>query len=200
MGIQISGYEDFERKFNKLKHLRDIFLFVLYDSSERQQPVARFVRDKFRYLDELAGASETFIFLFTPSEMGAGAVPNPGPNVAASFDIRPNQLPGVLVFCLGDDGRSFGDGTYLSLDESMFQEDPNAIEDSFADLFSMIQDTGESEELAPERIELLRKKIEQARRARDRRPLIASLKAGTISVITFAGELALAVAPAWIRH
>lgn len=199
MAVPISGYMDFQRKFNQLKTVRDIFLFVLYDSSRGQQPVARFVRDQFKYLDELAGASDTFIFLFTPDELGRDAIPNPGPRVAASFGIRPNQLPGVLVFCLGDDGIRFGDGAYLALDESMFKDAPEAIEDAFADLFSIIQDTGDSDKSAPERINSLRETLERRRRAKERRPLIDSLRAGTISVIKFAGELILAVAPAWGR-
>lgn len=140
MSVQIFGYQDFEEKFNRLKHSRNILLFLLYDSSGGQEAVARFVQERFTYLDELAGASQTFIFLFTPDELGAHATRNPGPAVAASFRIRPNQLPGVLVFCLAADGESFGDGAYLPLDESLFQDDPNAIEDAFADLFSMIQD------------------------------------------------------------
>ena len=197
MAIPISGYRDFREKFNRLKHSRNIFLFLLYDSSGGQEAVARFVEERFMYLDELAGASQTFIFLFTPDELGAGATPNPGLAVAASFRIRPRQLPGVLVFCLAADSESFGDGAYLPLDESLFQDNPNAIEDAFADLFSMIQDSAESEDTPRDQIASLRRMIERQQRAREMRPLIASLKAGTISVIKFAGELLVAVAPAW---
>jgi hypothetical protein len=197
MAIRISGYEDFKGKFNLLKHSRNIFLFLLYDSSGGQEAVGRFVEERFMYLDELAGASQTFIFLFTPDELGAGATPNPGLAVAASFRIRPRQLPGVLVFCLAADNKSFGDGAYLPIDESLFQENPNAIEDAFADLFSMIQDSAESEDTPRDQIVSLRTRIERQQRAREMRPLIASLKAGTISVIKFAGELLVAVAPAW---
>ena len=183
MVILISGYENFKKKFNRLRHSRDIFLFLLYDSSGGQEAVRRFVEEQFTYLDELAGASRTFIFLFTPGELGGDAAPNPGPAVAASFRIRPNQLPGVLVFCLATDGESFGDGAFLPLDESVFQNDPYAIEDAFADLFSMIQDVAESEKTPRDQIMALRKKIERHRRMHEMRPFVASLKTGTIPAI-----------------
>ncbi len=199
MGVPISGYQDFEEKFNRLKHSRNIFLFLLYDSSGGQEAVARFVGERFTYLDELARASQTFIFLFTPGEMGVEATPNPGPAVAASFRIRPNQLPGVLVFCLETGSENFGDGAYLPLDEILFQDNPNAIEEAFADLFSMIQEGAESKKTPHDQITSLRRRIERQWRAREMRPLIASLKAGTISAIKFAGELLVAVAPAWTR-
>ena len=198
MAIIISGYHDFEKKFNRLKHSRNIFLFLLYDSGGDHEAIARFVKERFMYLNELAEASQTFIFLFTPGELGKAATPNPGPAVAASFRIRLNQLPGVLVFCLAADNESVGDGAYLPLDESLFQDNPNVIENAFADLFSMIQDSAESEETPQEQIASLRRRIERQQRASEIQPLIASLKASTISAISFAGELLIAMAPAWV--
>lgn len=197
MAYIVSGFEEFESKFYHLKQSRDIFLFLLYDSGGSQEAIANFIRTRFTYLDELAAASKTFIFLFTPHELGNDAARNPGPAVAASFRIRPNQLPGVLIFCLADDNENFGDGAFFPLDESLFEDNPKAIEDAFADLFTLIQESAEVSETPPDQIAFISKSIKKEQRTQELRPLQAAVKAGTISVIQFAGQLLLAVAPAW---
>jgi hypothetical protein len=195
----VGSYADFARKFRILRHTRDLFLFLLYDSGGWRNAIKRYVDKRFAYLDELANASRTFIFLFTPRETGSPHTRNPGPAVAANFGIRPNQLPGVLVFCLADDGRSFGNGAYFPLEKSLFRKNPNAIDDAFADLFSMIQDVAESETTPREQISALQRRIKRRQQAHERGPLIAALKAGSISAIAYAGRILLAMAPAWHR-
>ena len=66
MAVRILGFHDFQQKFDERKDRSNLFSFFLFDDRPDHLPIASFVMEQFGWLDQLAAASRTFVFLFAP--------------------------------------------------------------------------------------------------------------------------------------
>ncbi len=202
MGIAIASAMDFYDKFNRLKDKRDLFAFFLFDERPSHEAVERFADDEFDWLDGLAAAARIFFFIFLRRDQFAGGVYNPGLEVAKMFGIKPNQLPGVVLFILDKDGKIFTKGVFLPLETKLFTEDIKAVEEVFSDLFSLIQECREKSDNAEELLQNLSDEVASLKRKGKLRPLMNYLKTAALAVINIpidffdnlGGELAKEVA------
>lgn len=138
MGVEIRNRKDFEAKFRKLKDKRDLFAFLLFDERPSQQAVGEFANQNFPWLDGLARMAKVFFFIFLKRNPDWEDTENPGPEVGRMFGIKPNQLPGVLIFSLTEDREGVSAGVYLPIHNNLFEGDFQRVEEVFSDLFSLI--------------------------------------------------------------
>lgn len=179
MAVPINSFDDFMEKFDALKHQRTLFGFLLFDDRPSQKAVERFADEGFGWLDGLAASAQMFFFIFLRrNEMLAGEVENPGLEVSQMFGIRPNKLPGIVLFTMLSDRDTVSDGVYLPIDGRLFEEDVNQIEEIFADLFSMIQEAQETADNADELFKVLGRRVAALRRNRGLRPIKGYLRGG----------------------
>ena len=200
MAIPISSFEDFRAKFAALKDSRDLFAFFLFDSRPSQKAVEQFADQQFDWLDNLAAASRIFFFIFLRSNPTEGRIENPSLEVARMFDIRPNQLPGIVLFALADDREGVGEGVYLPLDASLFENDLPRVEQVFADLFSLIQECRGKTNNPAELFLRLREKVNSLRRREQFRPVAEYLKGTLDSLIKLPTRLIDSVAKAFAEE
>ena len=140
MGVAIANLDDFEAKFEERKHRSDLFGFFLFDERPSQRAVGTFATQQFPWLDRLAASARMFFFVFLRHNPEWDEdVENPGLEVAQRFGIRPNELPGIVLFTLDEDKEKVTKAAYLPLKAELFETDPKRVEELFADLFSVIQ-------------------------------------------------------------
>ena len=152
MGVAIANLRDFEEKFEERKNRSDRFGFFLFDERPSQRAVATFADQQFPWLDRLAAASKMFFFVFLRNNPDWNDdVENPGLEVANMFDIRANQLPGIVLFTLDAQRDGVKKASYLPLKAELLEAEPQQVEDVLADFFSVIQGcrkkTNDSEKL-----------------------------------------------------
>jgi hypothetical protein len=198
MAVAISGFDDFMLKFDERKDRSDLFSFFLFDDRPDHQPVAGFVADHAGWLDQLASASRTFTFFFVPDiPQVTWEVDNPGLEVARIFDILPKDLPGIVIFCLDDDREGVRRGTYYPLEASRFENDLTAVQQTIADLFSMIQECMALELKPDEKLDELEARISARRRSERRRPFVQALKSQSQELLKLPSQLLLTMAEAF---
>ena len=125
---------------------------------------------------------------------------NPSLEVASMFGIRPNRLPGVVLFTLSDDRQGVSDGVYLPLKTEFFESDLSRVEEVFADLFSLIQECRENARSPAEHFANLRKKVASLRRSQRFRPVKEYLKGSLSSLVSFPGMLVESMSKAFVQE
>ena len=124
MGVAIASLDDFQKKFEERKDRSDLFGFFLFDERPSQRAVETFAEQQFPWLDRLAAAAQIFFFVFLRNNPGwPDVVENPGLEVANMFDIRANQLPGIVLFTLDVKREDVTKGSYLPLRTELFEAD-----------------------------------------------------------------------------
>ena len=197
MAVAVSSSDDFKEKFEALKHSRSLFAFFLFDDRPSNEAVERFAHDEFVWLDDLAASAGIFFFIFLRHDPVDKRVANPSLEVGRMFGIRPNQLPGVVLFTLAEDKEGVSDGVYLPLKAELFTKDISCIEQVFSDLFSLIQECQEMGGSQSEILENLRRRVRRLRRQERMRPIYEYAKGSLASLATFPREIMNSVATAF---
>jgi hypothetical protein len=185
MAVPVSSFQNFMDKFEERKHAADLFAFLLFDDRPSHQAVETFADAEFEWLDGLAAAARIFFFIFLRKDEYEGVVYNPGLEVANMFGIRPNQLPGIILFTLSDDDDIVKDGVYLPLDTRIFADDIDHVEEVISDLFSIIQECRAESESAAELLENIRKEVRRLHQKGQLRPFVNYLRETAMSVANF---------------
>lgn len=172
MGVPISSMEDFVEKLDARKEHADLFAFFLFDDRPSHGTVERFAEEEFAWLDGLAAAARIFFFVFLRRDRYEEGVANPGLEVARMFGVRPNNLPGVVLFVLSDDLEVVRDGVYLPLKAQLFRDNIDAVEEVFSDLFTLIQESRKRADDSIELLGLLRREVSRLHRRQQARPLL----------------------------
>lgn len=172
MGVAIANLDDFQRKFEERKDRSDLFGFFLFDERPSQRAVGTFANQQFPWLDRLAAAAQIFFFVFLRNNPDwPDVVENPGLEVASMFDIRANQLPGIVLFSLDANREGVKKASYLPLKAELFEADLKRVEELFADVFSVIQEcrakSGDSATL----LKCVEKEMNAIIRSESRRPI-----------------------------
>lgn len=148
------SFEDFVSKYHALRHQRRLFAFLLCDDRPSHRGIQKFADANSGWLDQLAHSAKIFFFIFGHKAKAREGVKNPSLKVASLFGIRPNQLPGIVLFTVVDerDG-AVNRALYLPLHPSLFGVKDSITEEVFADLFagvqSCLQSTSTEEDLWP---------------------------------------------------
>lgn len=204
MAVPISSLDDFMNKLDARKTHSDLFAFFLFDERPSHQAIGRFANDEFEWLDSLAASARLFFFIFLRSDKYEGGVANPGLEVARMFGIRPNQLPGVVLFIVSEDLKIVKDGVFLPLKARLFEEDIDAVEDVFSDLFTLIQNCRERSHSSKELLENLQNDVKGLRRRQHARPVFKYLEDTASAILKFPvgflGELQRALADETARR
>jgi len=180
--IPVSGFEDFKGKFSSVKDLRELYVFLLFDEP-REKVVQTFVDKQFDWLDRLAAASNVFGFAFVHRDLDTGRIVNPSLQVAELFDIRPIQLPGVVVFSMLPGDENVSGAVYLPLKPEVLDDGQAGLEPFFRELFSRLQDAQESSISGGTSIERFEKLIRDAGTA-ERRATVGKYAWSQIQGIT----------------
>ena len=101
---------------------------------------------------------------------------NPSQEVAGLFGIRSNELPGIVLFTLSEDGQGILSGVYLPLDTALFETDVAQIENVIADMFDIIIESRKDAETPLELLENVSLGIDRLRTENSPRPFISFLK------------------------
>ena len=197
MAVRITSEEDFQRKFEERKHSSDLFAFFLFDDRPSSQAIERFARDEFTWLDQLAASARMFFFIFIRHDESRDRVANPSLEVAERFGILPNQLPGVVIFTLSEDGHSVSDGVYLPLKAELFAEDIPRVEEVFSDIFSLIKECRKKGGPPSSQLEYVRRRMKGLERSQRMRPLRMYAKRLLESLVTLPRDVVIAVAEAF---
>ncbi|MFQ5878939.1 MAG: hypothetical protein ACE5IZ_02030 [Dehalococcoidia bacterium] len=177
MGVPITSLEDFQAKFEHLKHQRDLFAFFLFDERPSQRAVERFADEQFEWLDALAAAARIFLFVFLRrNREERQIVENPGLEVGSIFGIRPNQLPGIVLFTLAADREGVSRGVYLPIKAELFEKDLLRVEDVFSDLFSLIQECRQRSDSPEQLLTEVDSEVKSLLRTERLRPIKSYLK------------------------
>lgn len=197
MAVAISSSDDFKEKFEARKHSRSLFAFFLFDDRPSNEAVERFAYDEFAWLDDLAANAGIFFFIFLRHDPVGQRVTNPSLEVGRMFGIRPNRLPGVVLFTLAEDKESVSDGVYLPLKAELFTKDISRVEQVFSDLFSLIQECQEMGGSPSEILGNLQHRVRRLRRQERMRPIYEYAKGYLASLATLPHEIINAVATAF---
>lgn len=177
MAMPVPSFEDFVSKYRELSNRSRLFAFLLCDNRPSHQGVQRFARENFQWLDELAGAAHIFFFIFRRTKDARKPSSNPSLKVAELFRIRPNQLPGIVLFTLiGKKGATVNRAVYLPLDTSLFSAESSLADEIFADLFAGIQKCLETTETEEQLWLALESAVEGVRSKGKRRSFIRHLQ------------------------
>ncbi len=198
MAVSISSFEDFMAKLDARKSRSDLFAFFLFDDRPSHEAIEKFADNEFTWLDSLAASARLFFFIFLRTDKYEGGIANPGLEIARMFEIRPNQLPGVVLFTVSEDLEVVNDGVFLPLKARLFAEDLDAVEGVFTDLFTLIQDCRERSSSSTELLENLRNAVAGLRRRQQVRPVLEYLGDTALLILKFPagfiGELQNALA------
>jgi hypothetical protein len=181
---------------------------LLFDERGSQRSIAKFAREEFAWLDQLAIFARIVLFIFVRPELaeqadegspviaveGSDTVANPSLEVARAFGIGPNELPGVVFFTDLDLRSGPNTGVFWPVPSDLFLDDRRAAENAFSTLFTLIQEVAADAD-SPEQI--LQALDAQFRLERIRGPILAALRAGLVRVVKFPGALIEAVGQAW---
>jgi hypothetical protein len=139
MGVPVRNFSDFEAKFKTRRHESDLFAFLLFDSRSSHAAVATFGKKQFDFIDEWAARLEMVFFVWIEEDKASKQVGNPGPVLAQEFGIAANRLPGVLLFTMDGERRAVRTAAFLPIKASVFQDEPERVEQLLAALFTAIQ-------------------------------------------------------------
>ena len=180
MAVALSNYEEFEQRFKALKSRADLFAFLLFDSRPSQATVERFASEYFDWFDQLAANARMFLFLFLRRDPRESAVINASLHVARLFGIRPNELPGIVFFTLGEDGIGVSRGVYYPLKAELFGAELGKVDKVIADIFTLVHESRDasSQDLLTE----LDKRVSAMQRSEQRRPAL-DFAAGALKML-----------------
>ena len=195
--LPVSGYQDFINKFHQVKDRSRLYVFILFDDRPSHHAIQKFVDESFGWLDSLAAAANMFGFAFLHREENTGNVVNPSLKVASLFGIRPNQLPGVVVFTMLPDSESISEAIFLPLKARLFSEDISVVEEVFADLFALFQEAQATTITREELLAELRDKISSLNRRQILRPIVTFLGERLVSLAKLPDKLLEAMAGAF---
>jgi len=218
MAKPVCNYEEFQWQFEKLKDSRDLFAFFLFDDRPSQKAVERFADEQYAWLDSLAHSASIFFFFFLRRNRGKiktffirdwraptpetkanmkGRIQNPSLEVGGLFGIKPNQLPGVVLFTLAPDRVGVSDGVYLPLNAKLFEGDLSHVEEVFTNLFSFIHECREISSNTGQLLENIKRKVSSLKRSERYRPLFLYIRGQLVSLTTFPGSLIEAIGKAF---
>jgi len=172
-------------KLEERKHAADLFAFFLFDDRPSHIAVERFADEEFDWLDELAASAQMFFFIFLRRDRYRGGVYNPGLEVARMFGIRPNQLPGVVLFTLSDNEEIVTDGVFLPIKVQLFADDISSVEKVFSDLFTLIHECHERSSNPKELLQNLSDEFARLRTKERLRPIVGYLKETALAIVDF---------------
>ena len=172
--MPVSGYDDFVNKFTVVQNRARLFAFILFDDRPSQKAMQKFVDEQMDWLDDLAASAKMFCFAFLCRDRGG--ISNPSLEVARLFGLRPNQLPGVVIFRTFAESDKVNEGLFLPLEAQLFNEEPQVVEDVFADLFSVLQEVQTSTATDGALIREVSRHIGSLVRAQKARPVIKFLR------------------------
>jgi hypothetical protein len=141
MAINIEDRDDFEKKYRaKAQEHNRLYAMLLFDSRPSQKAVQMFAKENFDWIDEIARASG--IHFFVCIERGRKKKPliNPSLEIASRFGIKPEELPGVLLFTYYPIKSAVKTGCYLRLKAKLFETDLDQVEKVFTDLTTLIRE------------------------------------------------------------
>lgn len=204
--IIVRNFAQFEKTFVRLKDERDLFGFFLFDSGHSQEVVQKFANEGSDLIDGLAKSARMYFFVPLRNK-GGGKFENPSLEVGQMFGIKPNQLPGVVLFTVSTSQMTstrpsspgvrlpsepdvfMSQGVYLPLKTELFQGDALEAERVFRDLFSLIQECREESGDSDELLEKLRDRVSALDRTQKVRPILMSLAGSVTTVIAASGPL-----------
>jgi hypothetical protein len=181
-----------------------LLAFFLFDERRSHQIVQDFARQQFSWLDRLAASNRMILFFFLPEgapdsetleeeifvAYGEQTVANPSLEVARRFELRPDELPGVVFFTELDVTQPGPhEGVFWPLKPELFEGDAREAENAFSHLFSLVQGArAEAGDPTP-LLATLRRKIEMEHSAEPSKPVVADTRRGALKAVTFRGAL-----------
>jgi hypothetical protein len=192
-----------------------LYAFLLFDERKSQRPVAAFAEDQFAWLDQLAGSTRIVLFIFVTSDAAqevsplesqvlaveaAESVGNPSLRVAAAFNLRPRDLPGLLFFTTFDLEHGPNAGVYWPLSLELFEGDRQSAEAELAELFSLVQEVVPSAGTPEQALRSLDLAVRHARVERARAPIFDVLRTGLVRVVSYPAALIEAIGKAWAEE
>src|SRR4029434_3001941 len=124
---------------------------------------------------------------------------NPSLEVASLFGIKPNRLPGIVIFRKLPQRGALGEGVYLPL-KAKFFDDMGRIENQLSDLFSVIQECSRASDDSTNLLENLRDKVAGLRRRQQLIPVLKYLKEGLMEVVKLPAILAKTMSEAFAKE
>jgi hypothetical protein len=186
----------------------DLLAFLLFDERQSHQVVQEFAREEFGWLDSLAVAERMILFFFLPGHPqipdqpdasqpaqvlvaeGGEQVRNPSLEVAGRFGLKARDLPGIVFFTELDLDRPGPQaGVFCPLRVALFKDRANA-EDKLAHLFDLVHAAKRDAKTPEQLLASIRSRVQFERRKDMAAPLVAALRSGVISLVTFPGRLA----------
>lgn len=183
MARPVKNFADFKSMLDIMKYQRELFAYLLFDDRQSQKVIEHFADEQFDWLDKLAASSRIYFFFFLRRKEAEGKIENPSLEVAKMFRIKPNQLPGVVLFTLSDDKLSVSEGIYFPLKTKIFENDLYTVEDIFSDLFSLIQECWAETDNQKQLHKSLKGKIISLKRQKAFHPVFEYLKRNFIAFL-----------------
>jgi hypothetical protein len=184
----------------------EMFGLLVFDERRSHEVVQDFARGQFRWLDSLARRAKMVLFLpvhpgieqRAAREVGDDVMlvnthesfENPSLEVAARFDIRVGELPGLLFFSHLDlEGREANAGVYWPLSLELFEGPAEKAEREFSELFDFVHDAQRGQREPADLLHNLKSGFESLERKRKRQPIFAAIREGLLRVVRFPGAL-----------
>ena len=164
MGVPVYSFDDFSNKFQDLRLKKKLFGFFLYDSRPTHEVIEQFTQKRHDWLDELAGFGKIYFF-FPLRRSSSKEFENPSLEIARLFDIEPAKLPGIALFSvLPDSDAGENKVVFFQLNESIFRDQPQRVEDLFNQIFKVLNECQKSNKPSEQLLEDVRIRIEHLRR------------------------------------
>jgi hypothetical protein len=186
--------------FTRLVRKGELFAFFLFDSRQDQKKVESFVRTEFSWFDDLARSTRMYFFGFvrdhgSSDEDLSSTSDNPSLDVAKMFKIRPNQLPGIVLFTSEEGNLSHG--VYLPLKLELFRDEASDAREVIADLFSLVQECREKSTTPRDLLQAIQDSVTSLKREQRRRPLILALHSALVEIGQVPKQVMMAAASAF---
>lgn len=182
MAIPMSNYPEFDRLIHDLWNKTPLFGLMLHDSRASHQPIADFLGENGRWLDELAMNSG--IYILFPLKPDAGSFTNPSAAIAKRFGLAANRLPGIILLATSENPADLPSNQFLyvpldGVDFSDFKEMENVL----ADLFAVVHDAIGQSRGDSELLDQVRRNLSLHRRKNRGRSLAKHLRSGAKIVL-----------------
>jgi hypothetical protein len=201
--MEVENFSELNEKVVKVidkKKKSELLAFFLFDDSSGQKAVSVFAKEWIHWLDTLSDAAHTFFFVFVATDRSHKSVKNPSIEVASLFGIRPNELPGIILFDMQPNMQSVNKGIYFPLKPSLFEKDILFIEKIFADFFSIIMDCQLNEDPNSHILSNVEIKIKKLKNKQKLRPFVSYIKANVKALVNLPATLGEALSNALAKR
>ncbi len=196
MAIKIWSPEHYDKMLDRALQERDLFGFFLYAERSGHSVVEKFARREHAWLNSLANSVGMFLFYYESKKISgvkkssSDDPRNPSLEVAGSFGITPELLPGMVFFIAPESGdEDVQRGVFVPLELALFREDPNAAEEAISELFGIIMRARQKSDSPEDLLKQLQKGVNGMRRSKKFRPLKKHLRQAAVYLTLFPGNV-----------